>query len=256
MLNAIEQPQLAQDERFTTRNGRVTHYDTLRALLGTAFKARPRADWLPLLEANDVPHAPIHRVSEVDQDPQVRHLGLFYQTEHPERGTMRAIHRPVLIDGDITIWESLAIIEYLAEKFPDAGLWPKEVAARAHARVVSNEMHAGFLAMRGHMPVNFARRIIKRDLPPAVAADIKRIEAFWSDCRARFGQSGQFLFGAFCAADAMFAPVVTRFITYDVKLDSDCTAYCKAIMALPAMQDWQDAALGEPDEVVELDVEF
>jgi len=163
---------------------------------------------------------------------------------------------PVLIDGDITIWESLAIIEYLAEKFPDAGLWPKEVAARAHARVVSNEMHAGFLAMRGHMPVNFARRIIKRDLPPAVAADIKRIEALWSDCRARFGQSGPFLFGAFCAADAMFAPAVARFRTYDVDVGDGARAYMATMMALPAWQRWVEAGLKETWVVPEDEVDW
>ena len=138
MLNAIEQRQLAQDERFTTRNGRVTHYDTLRALLGTAFKARPRADWLPLLEANDVPHAPIHRVSEVDQDPQVKHLGLFYQTEHPERGTMRAIHRPVLIDGEREQGGTRAptLGEHTDEILVQAGYTEQEIAQFHQSSIV------------------------------------------------------------------------------------------------------------------------
>jgi len=153
---------------------------------------------------------------------------------------------PVLIDGDIRIWESLAILEYLAEKFPDARLWPKDIAARAHARVVANEMHAGFQPLRKHLPTNFARRIIKRDLTPPVMADVKRIEALWVDCRARFGKSGPFLFGAFGNADAMYAPVVSRFHTYDVDVGSDTRAYMNAIMALPAWQQWTAAGIKEP----------
>jgi glutathione S-transferase len=157
---------------------------------------------------------------------------------------------PVLIDGDITIWESLAILEYLAEKFPEARLWPKDVAARAHARVVANEMHAGFQAMRNHLPTNFARRVIKRELTPDVAANVKRIEAIWADCRARFGEKAQpggpFLFGAFGNADAMYAPVVGRFHTYDVDVGEGTRAYMKAMMALPAWQQWTAAGIKEP----------
>lgn len=153
---------------------------------------------------------------------------------------------PVLIDGDIRIWESLAILEYLAEKFPAAGLWPKDVAARAHARVVANEMHAGFQALRNHLPANFARRVIKRDLTPPVIADVQRIEALWADCRARFGKGGPFLFGAFCAADAMYAPVVARLNTYDVDVGPPTHAYMAAIMALPAWQQWIAAGIKEP----------
>lgn len=153
---------------------------------------------------------------------------------------------PVLIDGDIKIWESLAILEYLAETFPDAGLWPKDVAARAHARVVSNEMHAGFQALRNHLPVNFARRIIKRDVPPPVIADVKRIEALWADSRARFGKGGPFLFGAFGNADAMYAPVVSRFHTYDVDVGEGTRAYMTTMMTLPAWQQWTAEGIKEP----------
>ena len=152
---------------------------------------------------------------------------------------------PVLIDGDIKIWESLAILEYLAEKFPDAGLWPKDVAARAHARVLANEMHAGFQALRGHLPMNVARRIIKRDLPPPVMANVERIEALWADCRARFGSGGPFLFGAFGAADAMYAPVVSRLHTYDVDVGAGTRVYMDAMMALPAWRQWSAAAVKE-----------
>lgn len=153
---------------------------------------------------------------------------------------------PVLIDGDIRIWESLAILEYLAEKFPAAGLWPKDVAARAHARVVANEMHAGFQALRNHLPMNFARRVIKRDLTPTVVANVQRIEALWADCRARFGKEGSFLFGAFSNADAVYAPVVGRFHTYDVEVGEGTRAYMKTIMALPAWQQWVAAGIKEP----------
>jgi glutathione S-transferase len=153
---------------------------------------------------------------------------------------------PVLIDGDIRIWESLAILEYLAEKFPNAGLWPKDIAARAHARAVANEMHAGFQALRNHLPTNFARRVIKRNLTPPVMADVKRIEALWADCRVRFGKSGPFLFGAFGNADAMYAPVVSRFHTYDVDVGPDTRTYMNAIMALSAWRQWTAAGIKEP----------
>jgi glutathione S-transferase len=152
---------------------------------------------------------------------------------------------PILLDGEIQIWESLAILEYLAEKFPKAGLWPTDVAARAHARVVANEMHAGFQALRSHLPMNFARPVIKRELTPAVVDNVKRVEALWTDCRARFGKGGSFLFGAFCAADAMYAPVVSRFHTYDVDVGAAARDYMKAMKALPAWRQWADAAIKE-----------
>src|SRR6185437_254210 len=120
---------------------------------------------------------------------------------------------PVLVDGDVSVWESLAIIEYLAEKFPAAGLWPAAPAARALARAVAHEMHAGFQPLRKLMPMNQARAVIKRALTPEAAANARRIEALWADCRARFGKGGPFLFGKFGAADAMYAPVVARFYT-------------------------------------------
>ena len=153
---------------------------------------------------------------------------------------------PVLIDGDIAIWESLAILEYLAEKFPAVGLWPKDVAARAHARVVANEMHAGFQALRNHLPMNVARRINRRELPPPVVANVRRIQTLWADCRARFGKAGPFLFGAFGNADAMYAPVVSRFHTYAVDVGPQSRDYMTAMMALPAWQEWVAAGIKEP----------
>jgi glutathione S-transferase len=152
---------------------------------------------------------------------------------------------PALIDGDIQVWESLAILEYLAERFPDAGLWPRDVAARAHARAVANEMHAGFTALRGHLPMNLSRPVIKRALTPDVEANVRRIEALWADCRSRFGSGGPFLFGGFGAADAMYAPVVARFRTYGVGVGETPKAYMDAVTALPAWKEWQAAALKE-----------
>ena len=152
---------------------------------------------------------------------------------------------PVLVDGEVSVWESLAIIEYVAEKFPAAGLWPAAPAPRALARAVANEMHAGFQPLRKLMPMNQARAVIKRALTPEAAANVRRIEALWADCRARFGKGGPFLFGEFGAADAMYAPVVARFHTYDVEVSAPSRAYMGAVMALPAWREWHAAALQE-----------
>src|SRR5262249_13016275 len=140
------------------------------------------------------------------------------------------------------LWDSLAICEHLAERFPEAHLWPKDLPARAHARSVSAEMHAGFADLRTEMPMNIVRRTPKEP-SPAVAADVARILAIWNECRERYKDAGPFLFGAFSIADAMYAPVVTRFMTYDVKVDSTAHAYMDTIVALPGMQQWtRDAA--------------
>jgi glutathione S-transferase len=153
---------------------------------------------------------------------------------------------PVLIDGDVHVWESLAIFEYLAEKFPAAGLWPKDTAARAHARAVASEMHAGFLPLRRHLPMNIWRPVKLRPLDDGCKADAARIDAIWSDCRARYGAAGPFLFGAFGAADAMYGPVIWRFHTYAVEVSAAARAYMNAMMALPAWGEWRDAARREP----------
>ena len=152
---------------------------------------------------------------------------------------------PVLVDGGVSVWESLAILEYVAEKFPSAVLWPADSAARALARAVANEMHAGFQPMRKLMPMNQARPVIKRELTPEAVANIKRIEMIWADCRARFGAGGSFLFGRFSAADAMYAPVVARFHTYGVEVAPGTRAYMDMMMALPAWREWNAAALRE-----------
>jgi len=153
---------------------------------------------------------------------------------------------PVLIDGEICIWESLAILEYLAEKFPAADMWPQQTAARAHARAVASEMHAGFMPLRKHLPMNTWRPVKHRALGDEAVANVVRIDAVWSDCRERFGGGGPFLFGSFGAADAMYAPVVWRFHTYAVEVSAAARAYMQAVMALPAWNEWRQAAWHEP----------
>ena len=153
---------------------------------------------------------------------------------------------PALADGATHVWESLAILEYLAEKFPQAGLWPGEAEARAHARSIAAEMHAGFAALRKHFPMNVRRPVKPRAPTPEAENDIRRIEAMWTNCRTRFGSAGPFLFGAFGAADAMYAPVVSRFHTYAIALDAPARAYMEAVMSLPAWAEWRAAAAKEP----------
>jgi glutathione S-transferase len=153
---------------------------------------------------------------------------------------------PALADGETQVWESLAILDYLAEKFPQACLWPAEQKARAHARSIAAEMHAGFTPLRRHYPMNVRRPVKRREPIAEVVGHINRIEAMWTDCRTRFGQTGPFLFGAFGAADAMYAPVVSRFHTYAVDVGPVVRAYMEAVMGLPAWAEWRAAALQEP----------
>ena len=157
---------------------------------------------------------------------------------------------PVLVHRGLAIWESLAIAEYLNDLKPEAILWPSSQAARAHARSISAEMHAGFGELRTNMPMNIRSSYPGKGMTPAVRADIERITGLWRDCRKRFGgafpKDDGFLFGTFSAADAMFAPVVTRLRTFGVQLDSDADAYCTAVMAYAPMKEWVDAAKNEP----------
>jgi glutathione S-transferase len=152
---------------------------------------------------------------------------------------------PILKDGKATIWDSLAILEYLADKFPDLHLWPKDPAMRAHARSVSAEMHSGFQALRQATPMNLKRVPRPIELNEDVKADVARIEAIWNDCRMRYGKQGHFLFGEFSAADCMYAPVATRFRNYDVPVDLVASAYVDTIHALPAFERWREAGLKE-----------
>jgi glutathione S-transferase len=162
---------------------------------------------------------------------------------------------PRLTHAGVEIWDTLAIAAYLDELKPEAGLIPLGRAERAFCRSISGEMHSGFSILRSALPMNIKAHYPGFKVWAGARADIDRIVSIWRECLA--GSGGPYLFGhAPCMADAMFAPVVTRFLTYDVKLESDCAGYCKAVMAMPQMQEWIAGAKAEPDEVVELDVEF
>ncbi len=162
---------------------------------------------------------------------------------------------PSLVHEKVHVWDVLAIGEYLNEIKPNAGLLPADRAARAHCRAICGEMHSGFTALRSSLPMNIKGHFPGFKLWSRAQSDIDRIEAIWTECLSSYG--GPYLFGAKpCIADAMFAPVVTRFITYEVALDPVCVAYCDTVMDLPAMKEWVSAAEAEPDEIDELDAEF
>ena len=162
---------------------------------------------------------------------------------------------PCLTHGGIKVWDTLAIGEYLDEVKPDAGLLPTDIAARAHCRAICGEMHSGFSSLRAALPMN-----LKGDFPgykvwAKAEGDIERITTIWRDCISKYG--GPFLFGDKpCIADAMYAPVVTRFLTYHVAVDRVCSAYGKQIMAMPEMKEWIAAAKLEHEDIEELDMEF
>jgi glutathione S-transferase len=176
---------------------------------------------------------------------------IFVPFHTEERGELIREHSPsglvpVLLDGDLLINDSLAIAEYLAERHPAAGLWPEDATARAVARAAAAEMHSGFGALRSALPMNF-RLVREGPVRSAdVDAEVRRIEAIWRDCRSRFGQGGAFLFGDFCTADAMYAPVVSRLRTYSVDVAADSQAYMEAVWAQPWMVEWGEAAATEP----------
>jgi glutathione S-transferase len=151
---------------------------------------------------------------------------------------------PILIDGDVTVWESIAIMEYVGDAF-GAPVWPEDHKARAMARSVAAEMHAGFPALRNACPMNLGKKYAPRDRGEAVARDVARFSEIVRQARERFGAGGPFLFGAFSAADAMYAPLVTRLETYSIALDEETRAYVDTILSLPAFQEWRAAALKE-----------
>ena len=162
---------------------------------------------------------------------------------------------PSLTNGAVKVWDTLAIGEYLHETKPDAGLLPKDLAARAHCRAISGEMHSGFSNLRSALPMNIKASYPGFKVWAGAQADIERVTEIWRDCIAKYG--GPYLFGkSLTLADAMYAPVCSRFTTYSVKLDDVSAAYCKTILATPFMQEWITAAKKEPDELEELDVEF
>lgn len=153
---------------------------------------------------------------------------------------------PCLVAGGFTIWDSLAILEYLAETFPDRKLWPAEKNARARARSVSAEMHSGFADLRKNWPMKFTNIALGQKPIPEVKKNIDRIAAIWTGCRKEFGTGGPFLFGAFSIADAMYAPVVSRFTTYGpVDLPKEAAAYRDMMFALPSMKAWGEGAAAE-----------
>jgi len=157
----------------------------------------------------------------------------------------RAGKVPVLVDGDTTVWDSLAIIEYIAERYPEVKLWPDDAAARAHARSVCAEMHSGFVPLRSECGMNLHRPIRPVTLSADAKANVARIEEIWRECRARHSANGPFLFGRFGAADAMYAPVVQRFRSYAIDVAPDTKAYMETMMALPAFQEWTREGLAE-----------
>jgi glutathione S-transferase len=205
----------------------------LRLIIGnklySSWSLRP---WL-LLKAFDIPFEEI-------VIPLYREGSRERILEHSPSGKV-----PCLIDG-VTVWESLAIVEYLAETYPGQAIWPKEKAARAHARSASTEMHAGFQALRQSCPMNLGKRFVANDRGPAVKSELARIEALWAEARSRFGRGGPFLYGAFSAADAMYAPVVTRLDTYQLEVSAKTREYMDAILKHPAFVAWREAALKEP----------
>jgi glutathione S-transferase len=152
---------------------------------------------------------------------------------------------PALIDGDVTIWDSLSIMEYVAERFPESRLWPEDRARRAHARSIAAEMHSGFVPLRNECGMNLHRPVGAIALSDDARANIARIEQIWTECRECYGRLGPFLFGSFGAADAMFAPVVHRFRTYAIAVAPEAKAYMDTMMALPAFQEWTRAGLAE-----------
>ena len=197
----------------------------------SSWSLRP---WLAL-RAHDIPFeeifVPLYTDNKADKDRLLSFSG--------------AGKVPALIDGDVTVWDSLSIIEYLAEKFPQAKLWPEDRAARAHARSISAEMHSGFMALRNECGMNLHRPIRAISLSDDANANVARIQAIWAECHQRYGKAGPFLFGSFCGADAMFAPVVHRFRTYAVPVQGDARHYVEAMNALPAFQQWTREGLAE-----------
>jgi glutathione S-transferase len=162
---------------------------------------------------------------------------------------------PRLTHGPVKVWDTLAIAEYLAETFPEAGLLPQDPVQRAHCRAISGEMHSGFANLRAALPMNLQAHYPGFKIWTGAQADVDRVVSIWRDCLTTYG--GPFLFGkTLTIADAMYAPVCTRFVTYDVQLDPLCAAYRDQIIALPAMQDWKADAQSEPAELEELDAEF
>ena len=153
---------------------------------------------------------------------------------------------PALLDGDLLVWDSMAILAYLCERHPEKGLLPKDARARAQARAASAEMHSGFAALRKEAPMNIRRAPRSITLSAAALGDVRRIEQLWADSRKAYGADGPFLFGTFSVADAMFAPVVNRLFAYKVQVSKETSQYMDTIMALPAWRELEKASRDEP----------
>jgi glutathione S-transferase len=152
---------------------------------------------------------------------------------------------PVLIDGQSVVWDSLAIAEYLAEKYPQSGVWPSDAGARAHARSCVSEMHSGFVQIRSRLPMNVRASLPGMGWDVSVQGEIDRVENIWAEARERFAGPGPFLYGTFCAADAFFAPIVLRFLTYGVRASQASKQYMQTMRELPTMQEWATASAQE-----------
>jgi len=215
---------------------------TLKLVIGnknySSWSLRP---WIAM-KAADIPfEEEVVSLSDPDFKARVRRIS----------GTGKV---PALADGAVHVWESLAILEYLAEKFPQKELWPRDPSARAAARALAAEMHAGFVPLRRQLPMNMWRPVKRRELSPETQANVARIDVIWTDCRKRYG--GPFLFGAFGAVDAMYAPVVSRLHTYDAAVGAVAKSYMESVMALPAWAEWRSAALQEPWVLAEDEVDW
>ncbi len=165
-----------------------------------------------------------------------------------------SVRVPRLTNGEVSVWDTLAIAEYLREIRPKARLLPADRAVRAHCRAVSGEIHSGFYNLRSALPMNLKARHASFKMFSGARPDVERVREIWSECLEAYG--GPYLFGAPTVADAMYAPVCTRFRTYAVVLEPRLQAYCETIFAWPLMQEWTEGAMAEPDEIIELDVEF
>lgn len=175
----------------------------------------------------------------------------FIPLDTPEFATRVAAYGagktvPILKDDAVVVWESLAIIDYVADLFPDKAIWPRDKAARAYARAIAAEMHAGFTALRRACPMNIRKNFATKDRGEAVMRDVARVEHLWGEARRCFGADGPFLFGSFSAADAMYAPVVTRLATYSIPVNADTRTYMNAVLNTPSFRKWHEAAMAEP----------
>ena len=211
--------------------------ESLPLVIGNkAYSSWSLRPWLALRQAGAVFDEVVIPLRRPETKPEI--------LEHSAAGKVPVLHR-----GGLTVWESLAICEAVADLFPAAGLWPEDAAVRTVARAAATEMHGGFPEVRKAFPMDLKRTPAPRPVPAETAAEIARLTALWGGLRERYGHGGPFLFGRFTIADAMYAPVCVRFDSYRVPLDPVSQAYVEAVLAMPAMAVWRAAALAEPWEI-------